>query len=209
MCIEPRVAPASSRSRSPRFEEAISRIDEENAQDPRTAQVDGTPIPFEFFYSQRLTHWVHQLDPTPSEPLRLAARCQHIARWRVPRSSYPMTRPGYLKWRANLKRLHADTATGILAAAGYDTELIDRVRSLNLKEHLGTDPDTQTLEDALCLVTIEQQLDALIDKTNRDQLVTILRKTWKKMSPAAHAFAAAIPVSPEAASILNEALASS
>ncbi len=218
MCIEPKPthpegeAPAEpwpSPESPDLLATAISRIDEENARDPRTIRVHHQSIPFELFYSQRLTHWVHQLDPAPSEPLLLAARCQHVARWRVPRASYPMNRAGYLKWRANLKRYHADLTTGILADVGYHTEDIDRVRSLNLKENLGTDPDTQTLEDALCLVTIEQQLDDLLEKTDRTKLVNILRKTWTKMSPSGHAHAATIPVSPEAQALLTEALASS
>ena len=29
--------------------------------------------------------------PDASEVLRLAARCQHIQRWKIPRADYPMT----------------------------------------------------------------------------------------------------------------------
>jgi hypothetical protein len=50
---------------------------------------------------------------------------------------------------------------------------------------LGEDPECQVLEDALCLVTLQYQLGDLMDKTEPDKMVTILQKTWKKMSLAA------------------------
>ena len=56
--------------------------------------------------------------PKASEPLRLAARCQHLCRWMIPRDSYPMTRAGYLKWREDLKHFHAEKAGAILRELG-------------------------------------------------------------------------------------------
>jgi len=38
------------------------------------------------------------------------------------------------------------------------------------------------LEDALCLLTLQYQLGDLMDKTETDKMVTILKKTRKKMS---------------------------
>ena len=48
-----------------------------------------------------------RMAPAPSEPLRIAARGQHIERWRSPRKSYPDGRGGYLKWRQDAKEMHA------------------------------------------------------------------------------------------------------
>ena len=47
--------------------------------------------------------------------LIFAARAQHIHRWEIPRSDYPEGRAGYLKWRTDLGKLHADTASAIAA----------------------------------------------------------------------------------------------
>jgi hypothetical protein len=168
-----------------RFQQALKRFDDENGRDPNLTVVAGTTRPRELVYAQWLTEWVLRLRPAASEGLQLAARCQHICRWMIPRNSYPMTRAGYLRWREELKRFHAQKSTEILRELGYSEEIIARVRDLNLKKNLGEDAECQVLEDALCLVTLQYQLGELIDKTEPDKMVTILQKTWKKMSSAA------------------------
>jgi hypothetical protein len=188
------------------FEKAIRRFDEENARDPNTAVFEQERIPYELFYAQRLTEWVQRLCPSASAELLLAARCQHLCRWLIPRSSYEMTRAGYLQWRADLKQFHAGKAAEILAEVGYSPEVIERVRSLNLKRELGRDPEVQVLEDALCLVTLEHQLSDLIRKTPREKLIGILQKTWRKMSPAAREAALELPYSERESELLNEAV---
>ena len=87
---------------------AIERFDKENSRDPNTELLEGIAHPREQVYARWLTEWVVRLCPEASEELLLAARCQHICRWMVPRSSYPMTRVGYLQWREGLKRFHAE-----------------------------------------------------------------------------------------------------
>lgn len=188
------------------FEKAMAGIDAANADDPTTVEIEGTQVPYELFYSRQVTRWVERLRPDASAALRLAARSQHICRWVVPRKSYPMTRPGYLKWRADLKKIHAQKSEEILSQAGCSPELIARVRSLNLKENLGRDEELQVLEDALCLVTLEHQLDDLIRKTEPEKLTSILQKTWKKMSPAAHELALALPYTEDQKRVLEVAL---
>lgn len=168
-----------------RFQQVLRRFNDENGCDPNLVVVDGTARPRELVYAQWLTDWVLRLCPEASEALQLAARCQHICRWMIPRNSYPMTRAGYLRWREELKRFHANKSSEILREAGYPEEMIERVRELNLKKNLGEDPECQVLEDALCLVTLQYQLGDIMDKTEPDKMVAILQKTWKKMSPAA------------------------
>src|ERR1043165_1197906 len=107
-----------------RFAAAIRRFDEENARDPKMETVNGAARPRELVYSEWLTDWVLKLCPTASEPLRLATRCQHLCRWMIPRSSYPMTRAGYLQWRAELKKFHAEKSGEILREVGYPDEII-------------------------------------------------------------------------------------
>ena len=177
----------------PRFSEAIRRFDEENARDPNLVVIDGIAQPHELLYAQRLTDWALRLCPDASEALRLAVRCQHICRWQVPRNSYEMTRAGYLRWRNDLKTFHARKAAAILREVGYSEEVIARVQALNLKRNLGSDPECQVLEDALCLVTLQYQLSDLMAKTDPEKMVGILQKTWKKMSPAAREHALDLP----------------
>jgi hypothetical protein len=170
-----------------RFESALRRFDEENSRDPNHEAVDGIPHPRELLYAQRLVNWVLRLCPGASEELRLAARCQHICRWEIPRQSYPMTRAGYLQWRATLKKFHAQKAGDILREAGYPEDVIRRVQDLNLKKNFPDDPETRVLEDALCLVFLEFQLADLAAKTAADKTINALQKSWQKMTDAARA----------------------
>jgi hypothetical protein len=189
-----------------RFSEAIRRFDEENGRDPHLIVVDGVAQPHELLYARRLTEWVMRLQPNASKPLLLAARSQHICRWLVPRSSYEMTRAGYLRWRNDLKHLHAKKSAEILREVGYDEATIARVVELNLKKGLGHDQECQVLEDALCLVTLQYQLADLMEKTDPDKMVGILRKTWKKMSDVARAHALALPFTEAESALLEQAV---
>jgi len=194
--------PADSR----RFENALRRFDEENARDPNTETADGVVQPREWLYARRLSDWVVRLYPDASEPLRLAARCQHLCRWEIPRSSYPMTRAGYLQWRANLKKFHAQKAGDILRELGYPEAVVRCVQDLNLKKHFPDDPETRVLEDALCLVFLEYQLADLAVKTAEDKTVNALQKSWQKMTPAGRAEALKLNYGPREKVLLERAL---
>jgi hypothetical protein len=137
----------------------------------------------------------------------LAARCQHLCRWLIPRDSFPQTRAGYLKWREELKKFHAAKAEEVLRSAGYSAEVIAGVRSLNLKENFPADPQSRVLEDALCLVFLERQFSALADKKPEEKMIGILRKTWTKMTPAARELAMALAYPAREKALLERALA--
>ena len=190
-----------------RFEAACRRFDEENAQDPNQELVDGVPQPRELIYARWLTDWVLRLQPDASEVLRLAARCQHLCRWHIPRNSYPMTRAGYLQWRSELKTFHAEKAGAILHEAGYDEETIRQVQELNLKKNFPSDPDSRVLEDALCLVFLERQFTELARKTEADKVINALQKSWKKMTPKAREFALQLDYAANERALLDRAQA--
>lgn len=191
---------------SERFRAAINRFDQENARDPNKEIVAGGARPRELVYSEWLTEWVDRLNPTASEPLRLAARCQHLCRWQVPRESYPQTREGYLRWREQLKRFHARKAAAILRDVGYSEETVVRVMELNLKKNFPADPEGRVLEDALCLVFLEHQFGPLTAKASEEKMFNALRKTWKKMNPAARDLALQLNYAPREKSLLYQAL---
>ena len=171
------------------FEKAISAIDAANAVDPTLVPTPDGPRPKELVHAELMTAWVRRLRPAASEALLLAARAQHIRRWESPRSSFPEGRTCYLRWRTQLYRFHADTAAALLREAGYGEDVAGRVGALIRKELLGRDPDAQAIEDALCLVFLELQLGDVAGKMDREKLITVLRKTWTKMSPDARGLA--------------------
>jgi hypothetical protein len=189
-----------------RFAEALTRFDAENAKDPNLDDSEDKPRPRELLYAQRLTDWVLQLCPDASEALRLAARSQHICRWQVPRDSYPMTRAGYLQWRAHLKQFHAEKSGQILRELLYPEHIIRRVQDLNLKKNFPQDPETRVLEDALCLVFLQFQLPELAPKITEEKAINALRKSWNKMTPAAQKFAKTLDCGPREQALLQKAL---
>jgi hypothetical protein len=189
-----------------KFAAALRRFDEENSRDPNLEIANGVSYPRELLYAQRLAAWALRLVPNPSETLQLAAHCQHICRWESSREKYPMTRAGYLKWRADLKTFHAEKSGAILREVGYDEETIRRVQDLNLKKNFPADAETRTLEDALCLVFLEFQLADLAAKTAEDKTLNALRKSWAKMTEAARAEALKLNYGEREKALLQRAL---
>lgn len=180
-----------------RLTRLLARIDALNADDPNVELIEGTRQPRELAHAKRLTDWVLRLNPQASEPLRIASRGQHVRRWTIPREEYPQGRAGYLRWREMLKAFHANTVSELMREAGYADAEIERVRQLMSKRQLGTDADTQTLEDALCLVFLELQFAAFRHTKPDEKMRDIVQKTWGKMSATAHAEALALPLSTE------------
>jgi hypothetical protein len=168
-----------------RFDFAIARFDAANADDPNRESVAGHERPGELLYAERLTAMLARFAPDAAEVLRLAARCQHIQRWKIPRADYPMTRAGYHQWRTRLRDFHADLAATILGDAGYGDTMIGRVRSLIRKAALKADPEAQALEDVVALVFLESYLDDFVARHgdyDEAKFTDILTKTAKKMS---------------------------
>ena len=191
-----------------RFQRVIRSIDQANGEDPNSEIVDGVAWPKEQLYGMRMQEWVEELDPGASEALRIAARSQHIRRWEIPRSDYPMDRKGYLRWRTTLYAFHADRAAEILRAQEYDAETIEHVRTLLQKRNLRTDTDVQTLEDAAALVFLVHHLDDFLkrDDIGEEKAIDIIRKTWEKMTERGHEAASALTLSDESTALLEKAL---
>jgi hypothetical protein len=189
-----------------RFETAMARFDSENARDPILETVDQVAYPRELIYARRLSDWVQKLCSDASEELRLAARCQHLCRWMIPRDSYEKTRSGYLKWRNDLKKFHAEKAGEILRETGYPEEMIAKVQQFNLKSHFPQDPESRVLEDALCLVFLQYQLADLAAKTTEDKVINALRKSWGKMTAAARQETLKMTFDAETRQLLDQAL---
>ena len=168
-----------------RFNQAIAAFDALNVQDPNHESVDGKTHPKELLYAERMNAMLARYAADASEALQLAARCQHIQRWKIARASYPMTRPGYHQWRRDLRDFHAQTAQAVLREAGYDDATIARVTALIRKQDLHTDSEMQTLEDVVVLVFLESYLQQFVDDHgdyDQAKFADILRKTLRKMS---------------------------
>lgn len=187
---------------------AIAAFRAQNARDPRRVlDASGQPRARELLDAERLAAWVERLEPHASEALRLASWCQHLRRWELPRSEYEAGRLGYLKWRKALARFHADEAEKILSELGYEQELREAVRRIQLKQGLTTEPDVQTMEDALCLAFLEHELAEFSREHPEDKVIDIIAKTWRKMSERGHMQALRLPLGERELGLVKAALA--
>jgi hypothetical protein len=177
-----------------RFQAAIATFDKANAEDPTKEMADSKEYPKELLYAQRMSGMQQRYAPEASEAVKLAVRAQHIQRWKIPRSDFPMDRQGYLQWRTGLYKFHAETAGRLMQETGYDDAMIGRVKTIVSKSGLKVNPETQLMEDVADLVFIEHYLAGFVlqhPEYNEAKWLQIIRKTWQKMSPRAHEFALA------------------
>jgi tRNAThr (cytosine32-N3)-methyltransferase len=189
------------------YARARELIDAAHAADPTRAP-DGRAA--ELVYADRMEAWVAKLGPAASPLLRLAARSQHLERWSVPRASFPEGKAGYLNWRRSLYTKQAERARTLLIGAGVPAAEAAEVATWVSKTGLKTNPGTQALEDAACLVFLENEISdfaAQHAEYPRGKFVEIIRKTWRKMSPAAQQAALALDLPPAIAPLVHEAVA--
>lgn len=195
------------------YEKALHQVDQAHSEDPRRIpypnssqpislqqqqdeiqETQNETIPYELHYATKMTQYLDKRQPNASELLRLAIRAQHLRRWEVPRDSYPMTKIGYHSWRNHLAKRQAELVVEICVKSGYTQDEAERVGALVRKEGLkrnpGEESETQVLEDVACLVFLDDQFEDF-EKGIKDEekVITILRKTWVKMSSKGHEMA--------------------
>lgn len=185
----------------------LDKIDQINAQDPNIEESEGQSYPKEILYSQRMTDMLHDYVSNPSDTLQIAARGQHIKRWSIPRSDYPMNRKGYLKWRTQLKIFHGELVGGILKSEGCSESFIKEVIELITKKNLKNDSQSKILEDVICLVFLKYYFKDFAAKNNHEKLIDIVQKTWGKMTEEGHEAALKLPFEEKEFKIIKEALA--
>jgi tRNAThr (cytosine32-N3)-methyltransferase len=185
---------------------ARTLIDAAHAADP-TRAADGRAA--ELVYAERMEAWIAKLDPDAPELLRVAARCQHLERWSVSRASFPEGKAGYLAWRRSLYTKQAERARALLVEAGVSADDAATVATWVSKTGLKTNPSTQALEDAACLVFLENEIGGFAAQHAhypREKFLEIIGKTWRKMSPRAQELARELAWTPEIGALVHEAV---
>lgn len=189
------------------LEKAYAAFDSYNSFDPNKEKFKGVFYSKEFLYAARMTEKLKEYAPDSDEYVQLAVRCQHIGRWEIPRSSYPMNRVGYLQWRSQLALHHAQIAEKILTECGYAADTIEKVKFLLQKKQLHQNPDTQLLEDVICLVFVQYYLGPFAEMHEDQKVIDILKKTLKKISSRAIEEVVKIPVSGKVKTLIQKAAA--
>ena len=178
---------------------ALDAIDAAHAADPAGRESG---------YARAMSAWIERLRPDPPPALRLAARAQHLERWLLPRTAYPMDKAGYHAWRTEQYRRQGARARQLCLAHGVDESTAATVEQLVAKR-LARTPEGQALEDAACLVFLESELAGFAAQHadyDAEKYIDILAKTARKMSPTGRAAAAALPLAEPFASLLARAL---
>lgn len=187
------------------LQQAFDAFDLYNSADPNREIFEGDTYPKEVLYALRMTEKLNEFAFEVPDYLQLAARSQHIGRWEIARNEYPMDRKGYLLWRSQLKLHHAAIADKILRDCKFDDNTIEKVKALLLKKQLHQNPDTQLLEDVICLVFVQYYLDDFAAKHADEKVIDIIQKTLKKMSPPGIDAAVNIAVSQKVRELISKA----
>lgn len=162
----------------------LADIDAANSNDPSLHHdADGNAVPGALLYGQRMSTELQRLfGDDVSDILKIAARGQHIERWKVARTDYPEGRAGYLTWRRDQARTHGERLGGLMDKAGYNADDCDRVGVLLRKEGLKRDPEVQMLEDTICMVFLKFYYAGFSEKHPYDKVADIVTKTARKLS---------------------------
>lgn len=166
---------------------ALTAIDAANAGDPTLE--DGRPAAA--LYGERMSEELARLFPQATPPLQIAARGQHVERWLLARASYPEGREGYLDWRREQGRRHAERVAGIMRDAGFAAPQIEAAERMLRKEGIKRDAEVQALEDTICFVFLRWYFKPFAEGRDLEGLLKIVSQTARKMSPEGRARALA------------------
>ncbi len=163
---------------STRKQAVLDAIDAANAQDPNLE--DGQPEAL--LYGQRMSAELERLFPNASDALQIAARGQHVERWKLKRTEYPEGRAGYLAWRKAQGVYHAEVVRGLMEQAEYGADQIEAAEQMLRKQGIKRNPEVQDLEDVICFVFLKWYFAPFAAKHSTEKIQRIVEKTAVKMS---------------------------
>lgn len=193
---------------SDKYNKAIQLIDEAYKSDKDQFELNNKIYPKEYLYALRMVEELELFNSDASEEVYIAARCQHLFRWEIPRNSYPMDRKGYHAWRTFLYTYQAKKSVAILNEIGYSEASQLKIASMIEKKNLQSDSNSQLLEDVVCLVFLKYYINDFVEqhKENTDKLKRIILSTWLKMSDEGHKAALTIPFKDAIKTMILEAV---
>ncbi|MDO6428111.1 DUF4202 domain-containing protein [Thalassotalea sp. 1_MG-2023] len=189
-----------------RCQQAFAAIDKINRQDPNTLTINNESVAKELIYGHQMTACLNKYWPEANECLQVAVRAQHVKRWYIARTEYPEGKQGYLTWRKDLGKMHADIAKKVMLEHGYNEQEAEHTAKIIRKEKLKRDQDSQTLEDVACLVFLQHYFAPFAEKHSDEKVISILQKTWRKMSAQGQDIALTFTLPSHLAALVNKAL---
>ncbi len=186
-----------------KWTESLKLIAAANAADPEAVMDGAASHPAALLYGWRMSAELVAFCADASEHLRIAVRGQHIERWKLARASYPKGREGYLAWRRDQGRKHADRVAGLMRDVGYTRDDRDRVALIIRKQGIKRDAEVQVLEDVAALVFLRWYCAGFAEGRDPEELYRIVAKTARKMSAEGRASAARLDLPAELAPALE------
>lgn len=188
------------------MEQVLRAIDRLNSEDPNTEWVNGVERLKEQLYSERMSGQMQTFCPEASDELRIAAHAQHVRRWVSRRSDYPDGKAGYYQWRIGLGKMHAEITMDEMNKVGYSEQSQQQVFRLLTKQDIKQNEDVQILEDVICLVFLQYYFMPFSAKHSEEKFISIVQKTWAKMSESGQKAALALDLEADALELIKRAL---
>ena len=90
---------------------------------------------------------------------------------------------------------------------GYQKNDIEQVKRIIRKRGLKKESQPQVIEDIACLVFLDSYFADFATDYDEAKIISIVQKTWKKMSPRAQQRALEMELPESAAALIQKALA--
>ena len=164
------------------YTKAVELINSVHNQDPNSETIDGVDIKAELLYSQRMLAILQKVQPNASLELQLAAQCQHISRWSIPRTTFSMDKKGYYQWRAAIMEHQLSVTSSVLKQAEINEQSIEIVVDTLKNKADKTNINASIIEDTACLTFIKWYLVPFAGQFDPEKAKVILQKTVGKMS---------------------------
>lgn len=164
------------------YQKAKAKIDQEHSLDLSIQTDNGIEYPAELLYSNRMLSILDLVLPESNNVIKLAAQCQHLKRWQVPRDLYPYDRRGYHEWRRVVMDFQLEQTRIILSEAGIDDADITEITKILHEQGNKLNRDSQVIMDTACLVFLRWYMEPFASKHQNEKVADILKKTMRKMS---------------------------
>ena len=125
---------------------------------------------------------LQKVQPNASLELQMAAQCQRISRWSIPRTTFSMDKKGYYQWRAAIMEHQLSVTSSVLKQAEINQQSIEIVVDTLKNKADKTNINASIIEDTACLTFIKWYLVPFAGQFDPEKAKVILQKTANKMS---------------------------
>ena len=185
------------------YNKAVVLINSVHQQDPNSETVDGIEIKAELLYSRRMLSILKKVQPNASLELQLAAQCQHISRWSIPRVTFPIGKKGYYEWRAAIMKHQLSVTTSVLQQAEINGQSIEIIVDALKNKADKSNINASIIEDTACLTFIKWYLVPFAGQFDPEKAKVILQKTANKMSERGLKLISEIELSKDVLNVLS------